>query len=192
MDQTSEPVSRGQLNVELYKSCPGRGVSSQQWKLKLRRKLIPGTGVLLWWAWPWFCLEECGFGGFEFGKLWNALSRTWWAIPVGIWKTLVLRVIWTLEIFLNDVLVKNVAAFYPCLKSRPEAKVKRFRSIALTKEVSEKPSIDFVLWFTLMKRVLIKHSKLRHWRSWKQKASDNAIEQGGHVLAPASSRTQQL
>ena len=45
----------------------------------------------------------------------------------------------------SDVLVKNVAAFCPCLKSLPEAKVKRFRLIALTKEVSEMSRIDFVL-----------------------------------------------
>jgi hypothetical protein len=47
------------------------------------------------------------------------------------------------------------------MESLPEAKVKRFWLIALTKEVSEKPSIDFVLWFTFMTSVLIKHSKLR-------------------------------
>ena len=62
-----------------------------------------------------------------------------------------------------DILVKNVAAFHPCLKNflEAKAKVKRIRLIALTKEVSKKPSIDFVLWFTLMKSILIKHSKLR-------------------------------
>jgi hypothetical protein len=43
----------------------------------------------------------------------------------------------------------------------PEAKVKRLRLIALTKEVSKKPSKDFVLWLSLMKRSLNKHSKLR-------------------------------
>jgi hypothetical protein len=37
--------------------------------------------------------------------------------------------------------VKNFP-FCPCLKSLPEAKVKRFQSIALTKEVSEMPCID--------------------------------------------------
>ena len=40
------------------------------------------------------------------------------------------------------ILVKNVAAFCPCLKSLPEAKVKRFILIALTKEVSKKPNRD--------------------------------------------------
>jgi hypothetical protein len=43
-----------------------------------------------------------------------------------------------------DVLLKNVAAFCICLKSLLEYTVKRFQPIALTKEVSEKLSIDFV------------------------------------------------
>ena len=46
-------------------------------------------------------------------------------------------------------------------KSLPEAKVKTLGLIALTKEVSKKPSRDFVLWLSLMKRSLNKHSKLR-------------------------------
>ena len=49
----------------------------------------------------------------------------------------------------------------PCLKSLPEAKVKRLILSTLTKEVSKKPSRDFVLWLSLMKRSLNKHSKLR-------------------------------
>ena len=61
----------------------------------------------------------------------------------------------------RDVLVKNVAAFCPCPKNLPEAKVKKYRLIALTKKVSKQPSTDFVLWFILMKNILIKHSKLR-------------------------------
>jgi hypothetical protein len=62
------------------------------------------------------------------------------------------------------ILEKNVATFYPCLKSLPEAKVKRLgliALIALTKEVSKQPSRDFVLWLSLTKRSLNKHSKLR-------------------------------
>jgi hypothetical protein len=43
----------------------------------------------------------------------------------------------------------------------PEAKVKRFRLITLTKEVSEMPIIDFSLWLNLMKSILNKGSKLR-------------------------------
>ena len=47
----------------------------------------------------------------------------------------------------SGVLVKNVADFCPCLKSLPEAKVKRFIwLIVLTKEVSNQPSLDSVLW----------------------------------------------
>jgi hypothetical protein len=42
------------------------------------------------------------------------------------------------------ILVKNVANFWPCLKNLPEAKVKSLRLIALTKEVSETPIIDFI------------------------------------------------
>ena len=39
--------------------------------------------------------------------------------------------------------------------------MKRVRLIALTKEVSEMPIIDFVFWLSLMKNTLNKHSKLR-------------------------------
>jgi hypothetical protein len=61
----------------------------------------------------------------------------------------------------SGILVKNVATFFPCLKSLPEAKVKRLKLIALTKEFSKKLSRDFVLWLSLMKRILNKHSKHR-------------------------------
>ena len=59
------------------------------------------------------------------------------------------------------ILVKNMAAFCPCLRSLPETKVKRLRLIALTKEVSETPIIDSVLWLSLVKSILNKCSKLR-------------------------------
>jgi hypothetical protein len=62
---------------------------------------------------------------------------------------------------LCGILVKNVANFSPCLKSLPEAKVKRLRLIALTKEVSEVPIRDVVLWLNLMQSVLDKYNKLR-------------------------------
>jgi hypothetical protein len=60
--------------------------------------------------------------------------------------------------------VKNVATLCPCLKSLPEAKVKRLgliALIALRMEFSKKPSRDFVLWLSLTKRSLSKYSKLR-------------------------------
>ena len=66
---------------------------------------------------------------------------------------------WPRECFCG-ILVKNIAAFCPCLKSLPEAKVKRLRLIALTKEASEKPIIDFVFWLSLMKSILNKCSQL--------------------------------
>ena len=39
--------------------------------------------------------------------------------------------------------------------------MKRLRLIALKKQVSETHIIDFVLWLSLMKSMLNKHSKLR-------------------------------
>jgi len=68
--------------------------------------------------------------------------------------------VWPTDYFYG-ILVKNMAALCPCRKSLSEAKVKRFRLIPLTKEVSEIPSKDFVLWSSLMKSILNKHSKLR-------------------------------
>ena len=50
----------------------------------------------------------------------------------------------------TDILVNNV----PFSKESPEAKLKRIRLIALTKELSEMPFIDLVLWVNLMKRIL--------------------------------------
>jgi len=44
------------------------------------------------------------------------------------------------------ILVKNMAAFCPCLKSLSEAKVKRFTLIALTKEVLKQPGINSFVW----------------------------------------------
>jgi hypothetical protein len=71
------------------------------------------------------------------------------------------------------ILVKNVATFCHCLKSLPEAKVKRLGLTALTKEVSKKPSRDFVLWLSLMKKSLNNHSKLR---KEKYKIYDSSIK----------------
>ena len=41
----------------------------------------------------------------------------------------------------------NVAGFCHCPKGLPESKVKRFRLIALTKEVSKQSGINSVMWF---------------------------------------------
>jgi hypothetical protein len=40
-----------------------------------------------------------------------------------------------------DILVKNVAAFCPCPKNLPEAKLKSFGLVTLEKENSRQPSI---------------------------------------------------
>ena len=58
-------------------------------------------------------------------------------------------------------MVKNVATFCLCLKRLPEAKMKRLRLIALTKEVSKTLTIDFVLSLSLTQNILNKHSKFR-------------------------------
>jgi hypothetical protein len=54
-----------------------------------------------------------------------------------------------------------VVVFCPCLKSLPEAKAKTLKLTTMTKEVSEMPIIDFVLWLSLVKSNLNKHSKVR-------------------------------
>jgi hypothetical protein len=69
-----------------------------------------------------------------------------------------------------DVLVKNVAAFCPCSQHLPEAKVKRFVFTTSTKEVTKNPSIDGVLWFTLMKSALISLASLG-----KKKKNDKSV-----------------
>ena len=52
-------------------------------------------------------------------------------------------------------LVKSVPAFCPCLKSLPEAKVKRIELIPLVEEISKQLSIDsamLLLVLTIMKK----------------------------------------
>jgi hypothetical protein len=51
------------------------------------------------------------------------------------------------------ILVKNVAVFCCCLKNLPEAKIKRFILIILTKEVLKMHSRGFVLWLSFMKNI---------------------------------------
>ena len=59
------------------------------------------------------------------------------------------------------ILVKNVATFALVWKVCLRLRWRDLVLIALTKEVSKKPSRDFVLCLSLMKRSLNKHSKLR-------------------------------
>ena len=77
-------------------------------------------------------------------------------------------------------LVKNVATFCPCLRSLPEAKVKKFILIALTKEVSRKPNRDFVLWLSLMKNILMRHSRLKK-EKYKMYGSSNKRAPGSEM-----------
>ena len=52
---------------------------------------------------------------------------------------------WPRDCFCEEcILMKNVATFCRCLKTLPETKVERLRLIALTKEVSKTPIIDFI------------------------------------------------
>jgi hypothetical protein len=50
------------------------------------------------------------------------------------------------------------------MKSLLEAKMKRFRLIALKNEAEKRPSRDFVLWLRLRKSILNKCGKLRKER----------------------------
>ena len=58
-----------------------------------------------------------------------------------------------------DILVKKVAAFCPCPKNLPEAKVKNFGLIPLTEEISKQPRIDFVVRLLLFMLIKIYNEK---------------------------------
>jgi hypothetical protein len=101
-----------------------------------------------------FCWEEYGFGDFGFGQVVECFKLGLVSYPsrnmedfvaasnfncadlaqeVSVKKNIIM---WPRDCFCGS-LVKNVASFPHCLKSRSEAKVKRLRLIALTKEVSK-------------------------------------------------------
>jgi hypothetical protein len=48
-------------------------------------------------------------------------------------------------------------------------------------EVSGKPSIDFILWFTLIKSILIKHSKVTKKRYKMYRSSNNKRAAGSEM-----------
>ena len=73
------------------------------------------------------------------------------------WRRILVCGIQTLFVYFGE----ECRCLCPCLKSLPEAKVKRFILIALTEEVSETLRIDFDLLLSLMKNVLNKRSELR-------------------------------
>ena len=79
----------------------------------------------------------------------------------GLAKEVILKKInmWPRDHF-YDILVKNVAAFCPCLKSLPEAKVKRFGLIPLAEKIiSKQSSINSVLWLLVITLLKIYNGK---------------------------------
>ena len=91
LDYISETVILLQLNVCIYKSCHSHDVSLQEWKPKLRWKLVPGVGYGS--DRPHYVfMEDYEFWTFGFEKWWNALSGAQRAILAVMWKTFVLRV----------------------------------------------------------------------------------------------------
>ena len=143
-----------------YKSCLGHGVCSRQYCPKTE------TGT---WDWS---IAVIGLSMLSSGRMWIWGLWIWKAVEC-FKKSLMCCPSRTMEDFVTEsdlncvdlaqevsvenlnmwpwncfcgILVTNVAIFCSCLKSLPEAKVKRLRLIVLKKEVSETPSIDFVLW----------------------------------------------
>ena len=55
--------------------------------------------------------------------------------------------------------MKNVAAFYPCPKSLPEAEVKSFGLIPLAEEMSKHPGIDSVMCLLVVALIKIYNEK---------------------------------
>lgn len=47
-------------------------------------------------------------------------------------------------------MAKNVAAFCPCLRNPPEAKLKDFELILLAEEISRQLYIDVVMWLLVI------------------------------------------
>ena len=62
--------------------------------------------------------------------------------------------------------MNNVTAVCPSLKS-PEAKVKRVKLIALTKEPTKQYSLDSVLWLNFMNDVWMNCNKFRKEKNYK-------------------------
>lgn len=50
----------------------------------------------------------------------------------------------------EDILLKNVVAFCPCLKCLLEGKLKRFGLILLEEEISKQPGIGSAVWLLLV------------------------------------------
>jgi hypothetical protein len=57
------------------------------------------------------------------------------------------------------ILAKDLTAFYLCLKSLPEARVKKFRLLVLANKISKQPSIDR-LCPVVLKNILMECSNI--------------------------------
>ena len=85
-------------------------------------------------------------------------------------------------------MVNNVAAFCLCVKSLPDSEVKRFRLVALTKEIS----IDRALWFTPVKITLINYRKLRKEKYKMYGSSIKGVPGSGMELNPVFKEIKRL
>jgi hypothetical protein len=93
------------------------------------------------------------------------------------------------------ILVKNMAAFCPCPKSLPKAKMRRIRSIALAKEVSEQPGINSIVWLpklTLMKNIVMKRIKKRKVKYTMYDGSIKGASGSGMELNPVFKEINRL
>lgn len=119
MDWTSElqatPMKSFPLEDLLWSRCLFTAIET------LRQTLVPGTGMLLWWAWSCFCLEECGLWYFGLRKQPDALSTARWTIPVGVWKTMVLIMTWTVWGLTQDVSKENFYYYYYFTHTNPSS-----------------------------------------------------------------------
>ena len=90
--------------------------------------------------------------------------------------------------------MKNVAVFIPCPKSLTEAKVKSFRLILVTKEISKQPSIDPVVW-CLVLTVMKINNENQQAEQGKYKMHNlrrMGAEKSGMVLSPVFKERNRL
>ena len=73
-----------------------------------------------------------------------------------------------------------MTVFCPCLKSLSEAEVKRLRLIALTKKIAKQSNLNSVLWFSVIKSVLMKCSELKK-KKYKMYSSSNKGAPGSEM-----------
>ena len=150
MDWISEPVSQPQLNVVLghgvcsRQYCPKTETGTWDWSIAVIGLSMLSSGRMwIWGLWIWKAVEcfKWGLMGHprknmeDFVTEWFELCRPG---PRGFNGKLFFDR-WPRDCFCG-ILMKNVAAFCPCLKSLPESKVKRFILISLTKEDWKKSS----------------------------------------------------